>query len=105
NHMATTPDVFIVESLRFIDEKKKRQEGSLLAHVLNLAERECQYFYIRTRKEFEKLLNRFARSQFRYLHISCHADTEGIELTLDGLNIQQLGSLLRPYIKNRRIFF
>ena len=34
--MATTPDVFIVESLSLEDEVEKRYEGEILARILSL---------------------------------------------------------------------
>src|SRR5690242_6588166 len=103
--MKTTPDVFIIESLRFSDEKHRRFAGSFLSHILRLAERRVQYYYIRTRAEFEELLDRFADSGFRYLHISCHANRNGIGLTLDDLSVVDLGALLGSTLEKRRVFF
>ena len=45
--MKTTPDVFIVQSLRFDDEEGQHSEGSFISHILRLAERRVQYYYIR----------------------------------------------------------
>ena len=103
--MNTTPDVFIIESLRFDDEKRQHCEGSFISHILRLADRRVQYYYIRTRTELEAVLDRFEDSAFRYLHISCHADRKGIELTLDDLDVDKLGALLSPYLENKRVFF
>jgi hypothetical protein len=103
--MKSTPDVFIVESLSFEDEEASRGEGTFLAHILKLAGRRHKYFYIRTRRELEEVLDRFEDSGFRYLHISCHADPNGIALTLDHLSTVELGEILRPYLDKRRVFF
>jgi hypothetical protein len=101
----STPDVFIIESLEFGDEERRRLEGDVLAHVLDLAGRYHKYFYIRTRRELEEVVRLFAESKYRYLHISCHADPDGIHLTLDRLTVAELGILLAPHIKERRVFF
>lgn len=102
---STTPDLFIIESLRFEDEESEHTEGKFLSHILKLAGRQVQYFYIRTRRELEEVLDRFEDSNFRYLHISCHANRNGVELTLDDLGVKELGQLLSPYLQTRRIFF
>lgn len=101
---STTPDLFIIESLRFEDEESEHTEGKFLSHILKLAGRQVQYFYIRTRRELEEVLDRFEDSNFRYLHISCHANKNGAELTLDYLSVEELGELLGPRLHNRRIF-
>lgn len=101
----TKPNVFIIESLRFDDEKSRRKEGKFISHILNLAGRDYQYYYIRTKSELKEVLLFFEESKFRYLHLSCHADADGIALTLDDIGIQEMGSLFRPYLKDRRIFF
>jgi hypothetical protein len=102
--MKTTPDGFIIESLKR-DEKKQYAEGSFLSHILRLAERQVQYFYVRDRSELQVGLDLFAIIGFRYLHTSCHANRKGIALTRDKLDIDDMGKLLSPYLKNRRIFF
>jgi hypothetical protein len=100
----TTPDVFIIESLRFSDEDEKLAEGSFLAQVLSHS-REHKYFYFRTAAEIAILAKKFWESGYRYLHISCHAGKNGIETTLDRLSYGELAGLLKPYLKGRRVFF
>jgi hypothetical protein len=103
--VATTPNVFIIESLGFKDEDDGRTEGQFLAHILKLANRKVRYFYIRTRAELEEVLDRFEDSGFRYLHISCHADANGIALTLDNLTIGEIGQTIGSRLDKRRVFF
>lgn len=103
--MKTTPDVFIIESLAFDDEDEQRAEGRFLSHILRLEGRRYAYYYIRTKKELEEVLDRFQTSGFRYLHISCHANNNGVDLTLDPLRLKDLGEILRPYLDKRRVFF
>ena len=41
----TTPEVFIVESLRLEDEKQKLQEGKILANMLHISGKtETKYY-------------------------------------------------------------
>lgn len=103
--MPSVPDVFIIESLRFQDEEKQHQEGQILSQVLRLTGRNPRYYYIRTRKELEEVLDMFEDSGCRYLHISCHANSKGMALTLDSLPIREIGDVMSPYLEKRRVFF
>ena len=50
--------LFIIESLRFVDEKKLWFEGKLLRDILRMSRQiEVEYLYIRTRKELFASLN------------------------------------------------
>jgi hypothetical protein len=100
----TTPNVFIIESLKLEDESDGHFEGRFLEHILKLAGREVRYFYIRTRKEFIEILDQFETSRFRYLHISCHGNRNGIALTFDELSINELAADVVPYLDERRLF-
>ncbi len=50
--MRSKPEGFIIESLKISDEKNKWFEGKILADMLNLSDKKCIYYYIRTKKEF-----------------------------------------------------
>jgi hypothetical protein len=100
----TLPNVFIIESLRFSDEPRERFEGRILEKVLKLGEKESIYYYIRTRRELEKIAAKFGKSGFRYLHLSCHANTRGMATTLDRISFAELGKIFRPHLANRRVF-
>lgn len=99
------PRVFIIESLALTDERADRFEGGLLSRMLQLSGSHPEYMYLRTRREFEKALLLFEASRFRYLHISCHGRKNGIDLTLDSLRFDELGELLAPVLKRKRLFF
>jgi len=103
--MKTSPDLFIMESLSFDDERHGRAEGGFLAHVLRHSNRRHKYFYFRTAIELRAIAEKFGRSNYRYLHLSCHADVEGISTTLDSLSYQELAEALRPYLRGKRVFF
>lgn len=96
--------VFIIESLTFEDEKHDRFEGKFLSRILKLGGINTDYYYIRTLKEFEKVLEIFVESEFRYLHISCHGNEDFIETTLDQINFEQLSEMLESKLKFRRLF-
>jgi len=100
----TTPHVFIIESLRLGDEKKERFEGRVLKHVLGLSGQKSAYYYIRTRRELEKMGGMFAKSGYRYLHISCHGNTTEMATTFDRISFPELGQILRPHLHRRRVF-
>lgn len=101
----TKPEVFIIESLTMEDERAQRQEGELLSRMLHLAgKRETEYYYIRTRRELDEIVDVFDESQYRYLHISCHADKMGMATTFDDVSYQDLGAMLAPCLEGRRVF-
>jgi len=100
----TKANVFIIESLSFNDEKNNRFEGKFLSQILHLGNKESIYYYVRTKKELEKLLKLFNRSNYRYLHLSCHGDRESISTTLDRIPFSELAKLVRPYLREKRLF-
>ncbi len=100
----TKAQVFILESLRLDDEKHERFEGRVLRGILNLSEKPAAYYYIRTARELSRLMAVFDSSNFRYLHISCHANSKGMSTTFDSVSFRQLGEILRPHLNHRRLF-
>ena len=68
--------VFVIESLEFDDEKENRFEGKFLSQILNMSGIESAYYYIRTRRELERILEIFEESEYRYLHFSCHGTSK-----------------------------
>ncbi len=101
----TNPEVFIVESLSLEDEAARRQEGAILSRMLKLSGKvNTKYFYIRTERELEEIVDLFDDSQHRYLHLSCHADRTSMDTTFDCISFKKLGEMLRPCLRNRRVF-
>lgn len=103
--MADTTDaeVFIIESLRFSDEKHRR-EGEILSRMLQMAEKPPEYWYIRTKAELGRILQRFGKSRKRYLHISCHGSSKSLFTTLEEVSFAEFGQLAGPHLKGRRLF-
>ena len=100
----TTPQVFIIESLRLEDEEHERFEGRILKQILRLSGKESAYYYIRTRRELEQIAKVFSKSGFRYLHLSCHGSATTMATTFDPLNFADVGQILRPHLNGRRVF-
>lgn len=103
--MNTIADVFIIESLDPDDEGNGRFEGVFLSHVLRLHGKNPQYRYVRTSSQFFQAIREFGESKYRYLHLSCHGDQEGMCTTnLDEIDFDELAELLNPHMEGRRLF-
>lgn len=100
----TSPQVFIIESLTLKDEEEERFEGRILKQILRLSGKESAYYYIRTRRELERIAKVFAKSRFRYLHISCHGNETTMGTTFDSLSFAEVGEILSPHLNGRRVF-
>ena len=96
--------VFIIESLYASDERLKRFEGDILKRTLALCGKRAKYKYVRSRKQLRAALGRFKASRMRYLHISCHGDKTSIATTHGSLSFDEFASLIRPYLRGRRLF-
>jgi hypothetical protein len=101
---SSDPSVFIIESVAFEDEQAGRREGSILSDLLGLSGKASAYFYLRTSRELEAVLDEFKRSRMRYLHISCHGDDGALETTLDRIPHTALAAMLEAYLDGRRLF-
>jgi hypothetical protein len=103
--IGTVPELFIIESLRLDDEEQGSQEGEILARMLRLSGKEkTKYFYIRTERELDEIIDLFDESRYRYLHISCHADRKGMATTFDNISHVELGRKLESCLEGRRVF-
>jgi len=102
----TKPEVFIIESLDFEDEREERYEGKILSSILALSGKKCAYYYIRTKRELEAVLGHFTESTYRYLHLSCHGNANGqtMHTTLEAIPFGKLGPIIRPHLRGKRLF-
>jgi hypothetical protein len=100
----TLPQVFIVESLDFDDERAARLEGKVLADILKMCGKEPIYFYFRTEAELVVLAEKFYQSGYRYLHVSCHGSDTSIEATLDSISYARFAEIFDGKLVNRRLF-
>lgn len=99
------PEVFIIESLNLKDEKSGFFEGRALRRILKFSDKRVIYYYIRTKKELKKILVKFAESQYRYLHISCHGSEDTMVTTFDKIPFKELTNILNPFLRKKRLFF
>ena len=96
--------VFIIESMDTIDESNEKLDGRSLKTILDLCDIPNQYRYIRTKLEFEKIIEEFENSSYRFLHLSCHADNEGIQLTYEDIDFDELDLICGHALYHRRLF-
>jgi hypothetical protein len=75
-----------------------------LKQILELSGEDVRYIYIRTEEELAFALTLFRKSNYRYLHLSCHGDKDSIALTLGQLAFADLAAEVNPYLINRRLF-
>ena len=101
----TIADVFIIESLTKTDETRHRYEGQRLAELLRLSGKNPKYYYFQSKEELPHLLRLFKLSNYRYLHVSCHASSDTIATTNECLTYAEFARLFKGYLKLRRIFF
>jgi hypothetical protein len=103
---ATIPELFIIESLRLEDERANRFEGGLISDMLHLAGKVgTRYYYLRTERELDEIIDEFDQSKCRYLHISCHANDQSMSTTFDtSISFDRLGSMLQSCLTGRRVF-
>lgn len=102
--MSTKPDIFIIESLKLNDEKEARCDGKILYDYLKLLKKNPIYYYIRTKKELQKMSELLSKSQYRYLYISCHGNQNALYTTLDKVSFDTFSDIFKNTLTNRRIF-
>jgi hypothetical protein len=99
------PAVFIIESVKRQEEEDNIREGQIIEQILHLGNIEYRYYYVRTRRELEKFVKEFGKSDFKYLHLSCHGGTDCIATAFDPtITFEELRDILKPYIANKRLF-
>ncbi len=64
-----------------------------------------QYRVVKDKLEFEKQLIEFSESNYRYLHMSCHATDQTLELTDETVFNKEFEELIEGRIKNKRVCF
>jgi hypothetical protein len=76
----------------------------MISRILRLNLKTPQYYYIRTEKELISITDKFVSSEYRYLHLSCHANATGMATTLDQVSFARLAQILKPKLEGRRLF-
>ena len=96
--------IFIIESMDAQNEAQGKLDGVALKTILDLCGIPNEYIYIRTFRELEHAMDLFKQSNFGFLHISCHGNEDGICLTLEDVRFDELGKIMGPHLKYRRLF-
>ena len=99
----TKPEVFILESL-YLDNEKSEKDGELLSRTLAMYGKKPIYYYFRTERELEELIELFKISKYRYLHISCHGSGTEIHTTFDKMTYLRFGQIVSGALNNKRLF-
>ena len=102
---STKPEVFIIESLDPEDEGNGHFEGVVLTSILRMRGMSPKYKYVRTIGQFKKAVKAFGKSNYRYLHISAHANQSEMYLTNEEtISPDLLGKIMAPYLDGKRAF-
>lgn len=98
--------VFIIESLDLASEEKGHFEGRVLKEILNMLGVPTEYVYIRTKEELKIMIKRFEKLKYKYLHLSCHGNEEGIAMTLDkyAFPFSEFSDMFDYYGNSKRLF-
>lgn len=97
------PEVFIIESLKF-DEEQDYREGDMISRSLRMSLKNPLYHYVRTVTEFKHFIREFAKSDYRYLHISCHGNKHRIGTTLESMTTEEFAEIVGPALDGKRLF-
>lgn len=98
---STAYGVFIIESLREGDFNDGERLSAILKIALILEHR----VPVSNKAEFVDAVTAFYKSGFRYVHLSCHANLDGIEIGGEFISNSELKAILNGNIKGRRVFF
>ena len=102
--MDTEYQVFVLESLSSEKERLFKAEGEILSRILTMLGKVPHYHYIRNVKELKAAIGLFEASGYRYLHISCHGDSDCIWFGDESLDFQEFCEIVGPSLKERRLF-
>jgi hypothetical protein len=92
--------VYIIEFLRAGDH----DDGFTISEILKLSKIECIYKYAHTKQDFVAFIKEFEESDYRYLHISCHADKSGFEIDGGEMTNEEISVILNKSLNDKRLF-
>lgn len=95
----TTYGVYIIES-----NELHYRDGEKLREILDLIEFPCRYQPVGTLSEFSNAIDEFSKSGFRYLHLSCHADMDGIQIKDSLIDNKDLIPICKGKLSRKRVF-
>ena len=100
----TEPAVFVIESLTQEDVNLERKEGDLIKRILNMGAQRCEYRYAETRDEFNRALDEFSLSSYRYLHLSSHGNSTHFQFQFGLMSFMEFATIVRDKLNNKRLF-
>ncbi|WP_104733777.1 hypothetical protein [Hanstruepera ponticola] len=100
--MKTKYGVFIIESLS--EKDGDYFDGELLEEILELSNIPVIYLSIENKDDLKIAIDKFAESEFRYLHFSFHANMDGIELTKEFILNNEFNEIIGKTINRKRVF-
>lgn len=96
--------VFIIESMDIDNERRAKLDGLALKTILDLCDIPNEYYYIRTKLELEEIIKIYSESDFAFLHIACHGDEQGLSLTYEDIDFDDLEIIIGDHLYRRRLF-
>ena len=100
----TKPEVFVIESLDESDEQARRFDGLILCDILRLCGKNPKYYYFQSKDELPHIVGLFRQSQYRYLHVSCHASNSTVGTTRESLTYLDFAAYFEGHLPLRRLF-
>ena len=101
------PGIFIIESFSFKEEQNNDLPGYHLYQSLTFCkinEHAPLYYFIRTKREFEEVLNKFEESNYEFLHLFCHGNSTHLELALEQISFEDFFSITEDRLYRKRLF-
>lgn len=96
----TAHGVYIIESLR----SENFFDGENLHEILNLFGMVSVHNWADTVEDVERFILDFKSNNFRYLHLSCHADQTGLIINGESFLNSRIENLLLGGLENKRVF-
>lgn len=91
--------VYIIES-----SDLHYKDGQKLREILDLIDFPCHYVAVSNLKEFANAIEEFNQIGFRYLHLSCHADMDGIQIRDTLIDNKDLVPICKGKLSKKRVF-
>lgn len=86
------------------NERDGKLDGQALKGILDICDIPNEYYYIRTKVELDYVMEEFVKSNFQFLHLSCHGNEEELCLTLEHLSYEAFEDIIGDRMWHRRLF-
>ncbi len=103
----TDPEVFVIDALHREDYNAKRADGEVLSNHLHLMGMQKKYYLVHGKSEFQQAIADFKSSRCRFLHVSCHGEsnTNVLDIGDEAVNYEELAMLLKGCLTGKRVAF